>query len=81
MDSFVIGIARRARAPNNFQNIIPIWPPGLLEIIKIAITISVFVIDTYIWTLWPSAYPKVIGGPGPFSISHKNKSNMAAATS
>ena len=54
MDSMVIGIARGARgtrAPNNFQNIIPIWPPRLREIIKMAITISVFVIETYIWTL------------------------------
>ena len=71
-----IGIVRGARettAPNNFQNIIPIWPPRLREIIKMAITISVFVMETYILTLWPSAYPEVIRGPGPFSNSQKKK--------
>ena len=54
LDSMTIGVTRGARGPRrplNFQNIIPIWPPRLREIIKIAIiTPSVFVIETYILT-------------------------------
>ena len=55
LDSMTIGVTRGARGPRrplNFKNIIPIWPPRLREIIKIAIiTPSVFVIETYICTV------------------------------
>ena len=40
----------------------PIWPPRLHEIIKMAITPSAFVIETYIWTLYlESKYMSVAG--------------------
>ena len=52
LDSMTIGVTRGDRGPRpplNFQNIIPIWPPRLREIIKIAIIMPfVFVIETYI---------------------------------
>ena len=34
-----------------------------------AITPSVFVIETYIWTIWPSAWPEVLREARPLSIS------------
>ena len=42
---------RGPRPPLNFQKRIPIWTPQLCEIIKMAITPSLFVIETNIWTL------------------------------
>ena len=54
LDSMIIGVARYARGIRlalNFLNVIPIWPPRRREIIKMAITPSVFVVETYMWTL------------------------------
>ena len=70
MANCIARCAMGSRAPNNFPNIIPIWPPRLREIIKMAITPSVLVIETYNSTLLPPVYPEVIGGPGPQSISN-----------
>ena len=47
----------------------PIWPLRLHGIIQMAITPSVFVIETYILTLRPSAWPEVLGGTRLPSIS------------
>ena len=50
-----IGLVRDVRGTRliiNFEEKInPIWRPRLREIIKIGITPSVFVIETYLWTL------------------------------
>ena len=50
-----IGVSREdrgTRPPINFKKKNQIWPPRLHEIIKMAITSSAFVIETYIWTLY-----------------------------
>ena len=50
-----IGVSRGdrgTRPPINFPKKNPIWPPRCHEIIKMAITSSAFVIETYIWTLY-----------------------------
>ena len=50
-----VGLVRDVRGTRfliNFEEkIIPIWRPRLREIIKIGVTPSVFVIETYILTL------------------------------
>ena len=53
LDSMAIGVTRGGSGPmppHIFQKRIPIWPPQLREIIKMAIT-PVFVIETNMWTL------------------------------
>ena len=54
LDYMTIGVTRGGtgpRPPLNFQKRIPIWHPQLREIIKMAITPYVFVIEANIWTL------------------------------